>query len=171
MTARSPDGIAGLSAGNGLDPDFLTVTMTEAKILPPSAQQFATIIQQCGPDTLRDLNETFGLFKPEAPLLNAGTVNGLGYQSLQSGDAQKALVIFGFNTQSNPGSANAWDSYGEACLGVGDNAEALRAYRKALELIPTDSTLTDQFRDMIQRGATATIERLEAEADGGAGTE
>jgi len=69
--------------------------------------------------------------------------------------------MFRMGVNAYPNSANAWDSYGEACMADGNNELALQNYRKALEVLPNDSTINPQLRDAITNNIPATIERLE----------
>jgi len=77
-----------------------------------------------------------------------GTVNAAGYLLLRADLGEPALAIFGLNTRVFPDAWNAWDSYGEAQLALGHQEEALRAYRRSLELNPNNA------------GAKEAIERI-----------
>jgi CubicO group peptidase (beta-lactamase class C family) len=68
-----------------------------------------------------------------------GTLNALGYALLQEGRPQAAVGIFRFTVESFPASGNAWDSLGEGLAGLGEREEAIRAYRRALELAPDNA--------------------------------
>lgn len=63
-------------------------------------------------------------------------VNALGYRLLRSGNTAAALLAFRINADAFPGSANVWDSLGEALLAAGRREEAIASYRKALERDP-----------------------------------
>jgi CubicO group peptidase (beta-lactamase class C family) len=67
-------------------------------------------------------------------------MNELGYQLLlKSGfenHVELALEVFRINTLLFPGSANAYDSYGEALMAAGLNTEAISMYKKSLGLNP-----------------------------------
>ncbi len=64
-------------------------------------------------------------------------LNTLGYAYLYgANDPAKASDIFALNTELFPDIANCWDSYGEALRQKGDNAAAIKAYSKALEIQP-----------------------------------
>jgi hypothetical protein len=65
-----------------------------------------------------------------------GDINALGYRLLRSGDATRAIAVFTINTRVYPGSANTFDSLGEALLAVGRREESITAYRRALEIEP-----------------------------------
>lgn len=63
-------------------------------------------------------------------------LNAIGYRLLQSGSKNDALKIFKWNTELNPKSWNAWDSYGEGLASAGQTEAAIKAYQKSVELNP-----------------------------------
>jgi len=70
-------------------------------------------------------------------------VNALGYQLLGRGNVPAAEALLRLNTESYPGSFNVWDSYAEALLSNGKRDEAIKYYRKSLELNPgNDNAVT-----------------------------
>ena len=77
--------------------------------------------------------------------LNEEEFNTLGYDFLGINNPyelpeehryQEALATFKLNTELFPTSSNAYDSYGEALLKVGRKDEAIKMYRKSVELNP-----------------------------------
>jgi hypothetical protein len=84
-------------------------------------------------------------------------LNRLGYALLSAGRVPAALVVFRANTRAYPGSANTWDSLGEALADAGRGNEAIAAYRRALEVNPELGS------------ARAALQRLGAEATGAPG--
>ena len=68
-------------------------------------------------------------------------LNNLGYAYLyEAKDNKKALDIFKLNTELFPNIANCWDSLGEALAMSKNKSEAIKAYKKALELNPDMET-------------------------------
>ena len=68
-------------------------------------------------------------------------LNNLGYAYLyEAKDNKKALDIFKLNTELFPNIANCWDSLGEALAMSKNKSEAIKAYKKALELNPDMDT-------------------------------
>lgn len=57
-------------------------------------------------------------------------INSLGYNLLFSGRHAEAIKAFKLNTEKNPGSANAWDSMGDAYKLSGDLQSAKASYSK-----------------------------------------
>lgn len=77
--------------------------------------------------------------RPNDINFNEGEVNVLGYELLTAGRVDDALAIMQLNMAEYPGSANVYDSYGDALLAKGDTANALIQFKKAFAM---DSSLT-----------------------------
>ncbi len=135
----------------------------DAEDLPPTGDQFLNIIQTHGLTHARELCESFKIPTVETPLLADGAWTQLGYQFLQRGDLPSAVQIFAWGVAAWPTSANAWDSYGEACAASGDLATGLANYRKALEILPNDTQLMPAMRTQLETSIPANIQRLEQE--------
>lgn len=75
-----------------------------------------------------------------------GEVNALGYRLLAADTGDRAIAVFRLNTRVYPRSANTYDSLGEAQLGAGRRADAITAYRKALEIDPQFSPSVEALR-------------------------
>jgi predicted alpha/beta superfamily hydrolase len=85
---------------------------------------------------LADLKQHYaGLSKRYGFAVNPleGTVNQLGYGLLGRGQPEDALEMFRFNVELYPGSANVYDSLGEALEQAGRLDEALANYSRAVE--------------------------------------
>lgn len=63
------------------------------------------------------------------------TINSQGYAVLRE-NTEKATELFRLNTKLFPVSSNAWDSLGEAYMMKGDTVNAIKSYKKSLELNP-----------------------------------
>lgn len=64
-------------------------------------------------------------------------LNMLGYDLMQSGDVVAAQGIFKKKIELFPNSFNVYDSYAESCMKAGQYEEAIKHYKKLLELYPT----------------------------------
>jgi CubicO group peptidase (beta-lactamase class C family) len=71
---------------------------------------------------------------------NEALINDIGYEFLNDSYMNEALAFFKLNTELYPTSANCFDSYGEALAIVGKKEEAIKFYKKALELEPNKKT-------------------------------
>ncbi|MEO7314015.1 MAG: tetratricopeptide repeat protein [Ginsengibacter sp.] len=63
-------------------------------------------------------------------------INTFGYGLLLQGHNEEAATILLLNTQFFPNSWNTYDSYGDALLKLDRKEEAIKAYKKSLELNP-----------------------------------
>lgn len=61
-------------------------------------------------------------------------INALGYRYLQAGNLDKAIATFTANVKRYPGSANVYDSLGEAYENNGNPEQAALNYQKAVRL-------------------------------------
>lgn len=125
---------------------------------------------------------------PNAFLFPESMVNALGYERLQSvginmGGANPAqgaasatspqqtaqaktdaLTLFKAVAEAFPNSANAQDSLADGYLANGQNAEALAAEQKCLDLLPNDRSLNDQFKAALHEAAQGKIAKLKGSA-------
>jgi glyoxylase-like metal-dependent hydrolase (beta-lactamase superfamily II) len=67
---------------------------------------------------------------------NESDFNSLGYELLQAGNVGGAIAVFKLNVEMYPSSWNVHDSLAEAYLEAGMKEEAIRYYRKSIELNP-----------------------------------
>jgi tetratricopeptide (TPR) repeat protein len=77
-------------------------------------------------------------------------LNKIGYNFLNDKSFDSALVVFKENVKLFPNDSNSWDSLGEVYFAMKDKGNALKAYRKALEL------------DSGSESAKAMIQKLES---------
>lgn len=74
-------------------------------------------------------------------------LNKIGYVFLKEKSVDNAVIVFQENVKLFPNNANTWDSLGEAYFINHDKENALKAYKKALEL---DSNL-ESAKEMLQK--------------------
>ena len=63
-------------------------------------------------------------------------INAFGYALMGQGHNEDALTIFQLNTVLYPNSWNTFDSYGDILLKLNLKEDAIKAYKKSLELNP-----------------------------------
>lgn len=85
----------------------------------------------------------------EGDLLGEADVNMLGYGLLGRDQVELAIAVFRFNVEAYPGSANVHDSLGEAYMTAGRREQAIRSYRKSLELDPGNSNAEAMIERML----------------------
>ncbi len=76
------------------------------------------------------------LVREALPAASEAELNGYGYQLLGAGNVADAVAIFRENAARHPESWNVHDSLGEGLAALGETAEAVRAYEKALAMAP-----------------------------------
>jgi cyclase len=77
--------------------------------------------------------------EPESWSFAENELNTLGYQLLQRGRLEEAIVIFDLNAEAWPDAFNTWDSLGEAQLAAGQREKGIASYRRSLELNPDNT--------------------------------
>ena len=126
--------------------------------LAPAVLQRLEAIDQPGGAAAMLENVTGG--PPAGPVLPEYIVNWLGYEHLAAKDEDTALDIMKLNAAFYPSSANAQDSLGDAYVASGDNASAVTAARKTLELLAADTKETAERKALIRKSAEDKIARL-----------
>jgi hypothetical protein len=77
-------------------------------------------------------------------------LNLLGYQLMGAGKIPAAIEVLKVNTERYPQSWNAWDSLGEAQMKAGNMEEAIRDYRRSVELNPKNTGAVEAIARMRQ---------------------
>ena len=70
--------------------------------------------------------------------LNEDEMNLLGYQFLWNNMNDKAYEVLKLNLELFPASWNSYDSYGEILLKIGKKEEAIKMYKRSIELNPNN---------------------------------
>ncbi len=99
----------------------------------------------------------------QAYLFPEAALNLAAYGRLQSGQTKDAIELFKLNIESYPKSANPWDSLADAYVADGQDAKALEASKKVLELLPGDKA-NEQFKEFVRQSAEQKIKKLEPAA-------
>ncbi|MCT2406090.1 hypothetical protein NZD88_00800 [Chryseobacterium antibioticum] len=74
--------------------------------------------------------------------------NRLGYQFLRLQQCENSVQTFNTASLIFPKSWNVFDSYGEALLQCGKKEEAMKMYRKSLELNPENTNAKEVIKKM-----------------------
>lgn len=121
-----------------LERDMLNI-VTKNKYTPnyKAANYLDYLIQEKGLDSLRTMENEL---VPRLADFVKGSheLNTLGYVKLRADQIDEALYIFDLNSKIFPYKYNVYDSLGEAYYASKNYAEALKHYRKVLELQPED---------------------------------
>jgi hypothetical protein len=146
---------------NGFAAGLLSVSEREAEPVPPTPTEFARILQTYGTERATELVERFNLLNSANPILADAAFTQLGYMFLQRGNIASSLIVFNWGVTAYPQSANAWDSFGDACTANGDLDSALACYRKSQDVLPSDTAINPQMREQLMTATPANIARVE----------
>ena len=80
--------------------------------------------------------------------LSQGAINNFGYQLMANNKDDDALKIFALNTRLYPKGFNAFDSYGECLVKMGQTEAGIAAYEKSLELNPKNDNATKVLSEL-----------------------
>jgi dienelactone hydrolase len=146
---------------HGIDPDFASFRFLPGLELPPTQEQFVAIIRERGAAKAGEIYNKFKQSDPGSIVFREATLNAIGYQFIQRNRIDDAIEIFRMNTKAYPNSANCWDSFADGYVAKGDQENAIKCYRKVLELLPNDTAVNDQIREAIRNNAEAAIRAYE----------
>lgn len=113
-----------------------------------------------GPAKARDLFDQARRAKSDVLLFPEGELNGYGYELLQQGKAEDAIIVFRMNVDAYPESANTYDSLSDAYLAAGKRDEALKFAEKTLQVLATDTQTPEEFKSRIRESAERKVGQL-----------
>jgi arylsulfatase A-like enzyme/Flp pilus assembly protein TadD len=117
-------------------------------------------------------NADFGKKDLPAPRDRIGAVAQLkaGFGAMRLDQYAEAVDIFRKLLKAEPGMTDVWQMYGEACMKLGQEEEALAALTEAARLAPTDPQVMMALSDYYLQIGNYAEARRHAEAAGDAGT-
>lgn len=86
--------------------------------------------------------------KDKTFLLTEDDLNDYGYRLLGEKRQDQALKIFKLYVDLYPQSSNAYDSYAESLAALGDKTEAIKNYKRSLELNPNNNNAVEQLEKL-----------------------
>jgi pimeloyl-ACP methyl ester carboxylesterase len=140
-----------LQAGQGSGPDHsaFKIEWKKGQVAPPSEAELVNLIIAKGIGQAAPVVDKIRADHPGLELVDESVLNWLGLHFLYWwGREEEAVGVFELNASLYPGSWRAQDSLGEAYADRGRTDEAIRSYKKSLELNPENSN------------ARAALERL-----------
>jgi dienelactone hydrolase len=96
----------------------------------------------------------------KAKLFPEDVVNFMGYEHLQAQDNKGAIEILKLNAEAYPNSPNVYDSLSDAYFADGQRDLARENAKKALELLPSDTTDPEDRRNGIKTSAEQKLKQL-----------
>lgn len=111
----------------------------------------ATLKKMIEEEGTANLQAKFSELKKSAPTkfdYSESGINALGYYFLNRKKFDEALAVFLLNINEYPSSANVYDSYAEALMESGDKENAIRNYKKSLEINPGNTNAIEMLGKM-----------------------
>jgi dienelactone hydrolase len=133
----------------------LTLKYRQAAPLPPSARQLAQVVLRQGTDKGLELARRF------RSDLEAATLPEAASALRDDGKRKEGVALLVLATEFAPTSWAAQRELGETLAEDGDTKGAARAYRKALELIPSDTALSAKAKEEAKKSLTETLKKLD----------
>lgn len=87
---------------------------------------------------------------PGERIFSEAALNQTGYNRLYRGETDEAILIFALNAEAYPDSANAFDSLAGAYMFAGEKEQALKYYKKSLELNPENENAKRRIKQLEQ---------------------
>jgi hypothetical protein len=128
--------------------------------LPITATKLLDLVETEGWSKGQPALEMAAAHSPDAAVLNAGTLNMVGYHLLQSKHASDAVGLFLWNAQKHPESANLQDSLAEAYVANGDKEGGRAATKRELELAASDASLSPEQRARLTSSGEKRLKQL-----------
>jgi CubicO group peptidase (beta-lactamase class C family) len=113
----------------------------------PSRLLFKRILAQGATTALREYGAKDG-GRPAAGAITKFRMNDMGHNLLRLKRVDYAVEVFKLNVALYPRSALAYDSLAEAYQAAGDEAAAIKNYRRSLELDPKNRRATEQLKEL-----------------------
>ena len=120
---------------------------------------FTLLIDEKGVD---HFIKEFDRLKVKYNIDNPADLNILGYYLMNRERHDDALAIFKFNLELYPEVANCYDSLAECFMNRNENEEAIKYYKLAYEIIPGDTTTTEEFKEFLKTNIEENLEELKA---------
>lgn len=97
---------------------------------------------------------------PNAVIFSEAIVNQIGYERLQERKNKEAIDILRLNVDAYPNSANAYDSLADAYVADGQNELAEQNAKKALELLASNTSDSEDRKKAIRDSAEQKLKQL-----------
>lgn len=119
----------------------------DAEPVAPSPSETVVLVHQLGLPATQALVTEICMREPDSSCVNPGLFNSYGYHLLGQQNAKDAVIAFEIAAWAYPTSANAQDSLADGYLALGDSAKARDSLRRAIDLVPTDATISPESKD------------------------
>ncbi len=142
--------------------DGAVFTHADASEPPPSAVEFATLIERNGLDAAVAIVNRYRRDLPMDAVVDQTTFNDYSYRLTAAGRYVQAIGIMRLVTYAYPTSANAADTLADAYIAAGRPDRARTTLEQALRLISEDSTLDTEAKQSMTRIEQAKLAQLKS---------
>ncbi|MFK8165548.1 MAG: S41 family peptidase [Lewinella sp.] len=122
-------------------------TVAKPQIILPETTSISEVLQANDKLSIQERIDLYLQLKEESPkgynFENEDELTMYGYRLLWDDKTTEALEVFKLLVEQFPGSANTYDSLGEAYLVLGNKVQALANYQKALAMDPDNFNAED----------------------------
>jgi tetratricopeptide (TPR) repeat protein len=122
--------------------------------------QFLVLVESRGVDFLET---EFDSLRSKYGVTNPNVLNLLGYNFMNQGRFDDAIIVHKANIRLYPDLANGYDSLSETYEASGNAEGAIKNAKICLEKLPFDSTLTDDFRELVRQSSEDRLKALGAD--------
>ena len=153
-------------AGVAFNTDVVRMTQGILSVLfdqpyrTPRENMFVRIIEQKGLERAVQSFRELKRQEPQNPVINESTLNNLGYEHFNNKNYALAVDILRLNIEAHPNSANTYDSLAEVYERSGNKEEAVKYYKKVLEVLPKDIITEEQFKERLKANAQKKLTEL-----------
>jgi len=92
------------------------------------------------------------MYDEASAVASKNQLNFLAYQVMGAGDHQRALGYFKTNLKNNPDDPNMHDSLGECYKTMGQNSQAIKAFKKSLSMNPPANVKANSIKHLKELG-------------------
>jgi dienelactone hydrolase len=114
----------------------------------PTEEEFCILLEQEGFERtlarFRQLKEKY----PQQTLVREKVLNRIGYELIWDGRPERSMDVFRLNAEAHPQSADAHDSLAEGYLVNGKKDQAIRSYRRSVELNPGNKNALEKLKEL-----------------------
>lgn len=122
------------------------------QLFEPASELIAQVMEKEGVQAAKAKFKELQSAAPPVYRIDEAQFNQLGYRLLGRGRLPEAIAVLEMNVLAFPASWNAYDSLAEALAQAGQRSEAIRNYRKSLELNPGNTNGQDRLKELEKAG-------------------
>jgi dienelactone hydrolase len=139
--------LANKPSANGVPPHTISVELRRGNGASPTRETFARLLAARGftqaSAVYSELRSQGADFK-----FDANDINNWGGELVQRGMLKEAVAILDFGTKLLPTDSSLLDSLGEVQVTLGLNEDAIKSYRRSVELNPNNANATERLKTL-----------------------